>query len=106
MDTDPLTTTLVRKIIWESIPTRSGSRKQLARCVATFRANGIDVYLDMVEHHRDGEPGDFVFRYKGANGENGIGRFPKNPFNFVPNVPRDPDLGGPPRDDFPFGREL
>ena len=26
---------------------------------------------------------------------------------FVPNVPRDRNLGGPPRDDFPFGpREL
>ena len=25
---------------------------------------------------------------------------------FVPQVPRDPDLGGPPADDFPFGREL
>jgi alpha-amylase len=50
-----------------SIPTRFGSRKQLQRCVATFRANGIDLYLDMVEHHRDGDPGNFVFRYKGAN---------------------------------------
>jgi galactose oxidase len=89
-----------------SVPTRFGSREQLQRCVATFRANGIDVYLDMVEHHRDGDPGNFVFRYKGADDANGIGRFPKNPLNFVPNVPRDPNLGGPPRDDFPFGREL
>jgi hypothetical protein len=44
-----------------SFPTRFGSREQLQRCVATFRANGIDVYLDMVEHHRDGDPGNFVF---------------------------------------------
>ena len=89
-----------------TVPTRFGSREQLQRCVAMLRANGLDVYLDMVEHHRDGDPGNFVFRYKGAEGKPGIGRFPKDPLNFVPNVPRDPDLGGPARDDFPFGREL
>ena len=89
-----------------TIPTRFGSREQLQRCVATFRANGIDVYADMVEHHRIGDTQPFVFRYPGADGVANIGRFPKNPLNFVPNVPRDPDLGGPPRDDFPFGREL
>jgi hypothetical protein len=89
-----------------TVPTRFGSREQLQRCVATLRANGIDVYLDMVEHHRSGDPGNFVFRYKGAEGKPGIGRFPKDPLNFVPNVPRDPDLGGPVRDDVPFGREL
>jgi galactose oxidase len=91
-----------------SLPTRFGSREQLQRCVAAFRANGVDVYLDMVEHHRDGDPPrqPFVFRYKGASGADDIGRFPKNPLNFVPNVARDPDLGGPARDDFPFGREL
>jgi galactose oxidase len=89
-----------------TVPTRFGSREQLQRCVAMFRANGLDVYLDMVEHHRDGDPGNFVFRYKGAEGKPGIGRFPKDPLNFVPNVPRDPNLGGPARDDFPFGREL
>ena len=89
-----------------TVPTRFGSREQLQRCVATLRANSIDVYLDMVEHHRSGDPGNFVFRYKGAEGKSGVGRFPKDPLNFVPNVPRDPDLGGPARDDFPFGREL
>ncbi|MGA7265939.1 MAG: galactose oxidase-like domain-containing protein, partial [Stellaceae bacterium] len=89
-----------------TVPTRFGSREQLQRCVAMLRANGLDVYLDMVEHHRSGDPGNFVFRYKGAEGKPGIGRFPKDPLNFVPNVPRDPNLGGPARDDFPFGREL
>ena len=89
-----------------SVPTRFGSREQLQRCVAMLRANGLDVYLDMVEHHRSGDPGNFVFRYRGAEGARGIGRFPKDPLNFIPNVPRDPDLGGPARDDFPFGREL
>jgi galactose oxidase len=89
-----------------SVPTRFGSREQLQRCVATLRANGLDVYLDMVEHQRSGDPGNFVFRYRGSDGTPATGRFPKDPLNFVPNVPRDPNLGGPAKDDFPFGREL
>ena len=35
-----------------SLPTRYGSRDQLQRCTAILRANGLDVYLDMVEHQR------------------------------------------------------
>ncbi|MBV8139846.1 MAG: DUF1929 domain-containing protein [Deltaproteobacteria bacterium] len=86
--------------------TRFGSREQLQRCVAILRANGLDVYLDMVEHQRIGDTKPFVFRYPGADGTPDMGRFPKNPSNFIPQVPRDPDLGGPASDDFPFGREL
>lgn len=89
-----------------SMPTRYGTREQLQRCVAILRANGLDVYLDMVEHQRVGDVTPFVFRYPGADGTPDAGRFPKNPSNFVPQVPRDPDLGGPVADDFPFGREL
>ncbi len=93
-----------------SIPTRFGTREQAQRCAAILRANGLDIYLDMVEHQRAGDgsqaPEAFVFRYLGANGTPGTGRFPKNPDNFLPQVPRDPDLGGPPSDDLPFGREL
>ncbi|WP_284945358.1 alpha-amylase domain-containing protein [Acidisoma cladoniae] len=89
-----------------ALPTRFGSREALQRCVATLRANGLDVYLDLVEHHRSGDPGNFIFRYKGAEGRRDLGRFTKNPPNFVPNVPRDPNLGGPAKDDFPFAREL
>jgi alpha-amylase len=93
-----------------SIPTRFGTREQLQRCAAILRANGLDIYLDMVEHQRVGDGGQppqaFVFRYLGANGTPGTGRFPKNPDNFLPQVPRDPDLGGPVADDLPFGREL
>jgi alpha-amylase len=89
-----------------SVPTRFGTREQLQRCVAILRANGLDVYLDMVEHQRVGDIKPFVFRYFGADGTADIGRFPKNPLNFVAQVPRDPDLGGPPADDIPFGREL
>jgi galactose oxidase len=88
--------------------TRFGTREQLQRCVAILRANGLDVYLDIVEHQRTGDAREkpFVFRYKGADGAPDKGRFPKNPSNFVPQVPRDPHLGGPVADDFPFGREL
>jgi hypothetical protein len=94
----------------ETIPTRFGTREQLQRCAAILRANGLDIYLDMVEHHRSGDSGEpseaFIFRYLGANGTANIGRFKKDPKNFLPQVPRDPDLGGSPSDDFPFGREL
>jgi galactose oxidase len=89
-----------------SLATRFGNREQLQRSVAVLRANGLDAYLDMVEHQRVGDTTPFVFRYLGADGTPDIGRFPKNPSNFVPQVPRDPALGGPPSDDFPFGREL
>jgi alpha-amylase len=89
-----------------SIPTRFGTREQLQRCIAILRANGFDVYLDMVEHQRSGDRGDFVFRYNGADGTPAIGRFPKDALNFRPGVPQDPHLGGPPADDIPFGREL
>ncbi|MGC2768920.1 MAG: alpha-amylase domain-containing protein [Candidatus Acidiferrum sp.] len=89
-----------------SVSTRFGNREQLQRCVAILRANGLDVYLDMVEHQRVGDTTPYVFRYLGADGTPNVGRFPKNPPNFVPQVPRDPDLGGPVADDFPFGREL
>src|SRR5450631_1354698 len=37
-----------------STRTRFGSREQLQRCVALMRANGLDVYIDMVPHQRDG----------------------------------------------------
>ena len=89
-----------------TVATRFGSREQLSRCVAALRANGLDVYLDLVLHHRSGDRGNFIFRYRGADGTADIGRFPKDPLNFRPNVPQDPNLGGAPADDFPFGREL
>jgi alpha-amylase len=77
--------------------TRFASREQLQRCGAILRANALDVYLDMVEHQRIGDTTPFVFRYPGADGTGDNGRFPKNPTNFLPQVPRDPNLGGPAR---------
>src|SRR5207302_628438 len=50
-----------------SVRTRFGSREQLQRCVAVMRANGLDVYLDTVPHHRNGGE-SYVYRYRGANG--------------------------------------
>jgi alpha-amylase len=87
-----------------SAPTRFGTRERLQRCTAMMRANGIDVYLDLVLHHRDGG-NNFVYRYPGADGTAGIGRFPKHPKCFFPNVPRDP-IAGPVSDDFGFGDEF
>ena len=89
-----------------SLPTRYGTREQLQRCVAVLRANGLDVYVDIVEHQRIGDIEPFVFRYPGADGTPDLGRFPKDPLNFLPQVPRDPNLGGPPWEDIAFGREL
>ena len=89
-----------------SLPTRYGTREQLLRCVAVLRSNGLDVYVDMVEHQRIGDIEPFIFRYPGADGTPDTGRFPKDPLNFLPQVPRDPNLGGPPWEDIAFGREL
>jgi alpha-amylase len=98
-----------------NVSTRYGTREQLARCVAMLRANGLDVYVDFVENHRDGDtgPGTAVFHYADANGQIGDpqhdgqgGRFPKFPscFHFVPGgVPEDPNVFD---DSAQFGRDL
>ena len=90
-----------------SIQTRFGTREQLQRCVAIMRANGLDVYVDTVPHHRMGGH-DGTYRYLGADRKTLNGRFPKHPGCFVgkpPRVPRDP-IAGPVSTDFPFGDEL
>src|SRR5437868_3556535 len=40
-------------------PTRYGGRDELERCLAVMRANGLDVYVDLVENQRDGDDGHF-----------------------------------------------
>jgi alpha-amylase len=97
------------------VPTRYGKREQLARCVAMLRANGLDVYVDLVVNQRDGDtgPGEAVFRYADADGQVGDprtdgkgGRFPKDAgcFHFVKGgVPEDPHVFD---DSFHFGRDL
>jgi len=88
-----------------TVATRYGTREQLMRCVAMMRANGLDVYADLVENQRGGGdgPGGFTFRYADADGVVGGGRFPKDANDFHPNVPEDPNVPGP---DFSFGSDL
>jgi alpha-amylase len=46
-----------------TVPTHYGTREQLQRCAAMMRANGIDVYVDLVENQRDGDDHHFNFVY-------------------------------------------
>jgi alpha-amylase len=85
------------------IPTRYGTRELLERCAAMMRANGIDVYVDLVENQRDGDDGKFNFSYVDAFGARGAGRFAKGPGDFHPHVPEDPGVFS---DQFQFGRDL
>jgi alpha-amylase len=90
-----------------STATRFGTRAQLARCVATLHANGLDVYVDTVPHQRMGGSNG-TYRYRGSAGDATGGRFPKDPPCFVgapPRGPRDP-IAGPVADDIAFGDEL
>ena len=90
-----------------TIPTRYGTREQLERCVAMLRANGLDVYMDMVDNHRDGDAGNYTFQYVDAYGNYPGGRFEKHTQDFHPGVPQDPNvfLGG--GENFnQFGRDL
>ena len=64
-----------------TIPTRYGTREKLERCVAILRANGLDVYIDTVENHRDGGDNQ-KYRYVDADGKPDGGRFAKNPGDF------------------------
>jgi alpha-amylase len=86
-----------------TVPTRYGTREQLQRCTAMMRANGIDVYVDLVENQRDGDDGHFNFKYLDAFGVSGGGRFAKGPGDFHPHVPEDPGVFS---DQFQFGRDL
>jgi alpha-amylase len=79
-------------------PTHWGELYQLRRMVAFARANGIDVYHDMVLNHLNGDPGNKVFQYVNWNGVAGKGRFPKQATDFHD---KDSDL-----DDTSFGPDL
>ena len=63
--------------------TRWGTREQLLRAVGMLRANGMEVYVDNVLGHRNGDDGYSHFRYKGAFGQENGGRFEKWPDNFT-----------------------
>lgn len=85
------------------LPTRYGTRESLQRCSALMRANGIDVYVDIVENQRDGDDGHFKFEYADAFGNLTGGRFQKDKNDFHPHVPEDPGVFS---DAFHFGRDL
>jgi len=88
-----------------TVPTRYGTREQLARCVAMLRANGLDVYVDLVVHHRGGGSGHEgkTFRYLDAQGCAGGGRFPKDTSCFHgPDIPQDTNVF----EDISFGSGL
>jgi alpha-amylase len=84
-------------------PTRYGTRERLQRCAAMMRANGINIYVDLVENQRDGDDGHFNFKYLDASGVSDGGRFAKGPGDFHPHVPMDPGVFS---DQFQFGRDL
>lgn len=90
-----------------TVPTRYGTREQLEKCCAMLRANGLEIYADIVANHRSGDPGDWHFSYVDAYGTAGGGRFGKSFNDFHPNVAQDPNvpLGG--SENFgAFGRDL
>lgn len=67
-----------------TIGTRWGTREQLQRTVAVLRANELEVYLDIVLAHRNGDDGSKHFMYRNAQGKDKSGRFPKGPTDFYP----------------------
>lgn len=87
-----------------TLPTRYGTRDQLQRMCAMMRSNGLELYADLVQNHRNGDPGDYQFSYLNAFGVNGLGRFGKSYYDFHPNVPQDPNV--PETPEIGFGRDL
>ena len=86
-------------------PTRFGSAEKLRRAVAICRANGMKVWIDVVNHQRMGG-NDGTYRYRSATGK-ANGRFAKQPSYFRGDLPRVPEDPVPaPNDDFAFGDEL
>lgn len=86
-------------------PTRFGTAEKLRRSVAICRANGLNVWIDVVNHQRMGG-NNGTYRYKSATGPSN-GRFAKEPSYFRGNPPRVPEDPVPvPSDDFAFGDEL
>jgi alpha-amylase len=88
-----------------TIPTHWGKREELERTVAIMRANGLDVYVDTVLNHRNGDHGDKEFRYRDAFGRENGGRFGKTPTDFHRDDKKDQDANVPNDDSF-FGPDL
>lgn len=88
-----------------TVPTHWGKREELLRAVAVMRANGLDVYVDMVLNHRNGDPGNKTFDYKDAFDKDADGRFGKTFVDFHRDdlLDEDPNV---PNEDSRFGRDL
>lgn len=89
-----------------TITTRYGTREQLQKCCAMLRANGLEVYADIVDNHRNGDPGNYSFGYLDAYGNANAGRFGKGFYDFHPNVPQDPNVPDQNENFNAFGRDL
>lgn len=88
-------------------PTRFGTREQLQKLCATLRANGLEIYLDIVDNHRNGDSGDWHFQYADDYGNWGGGRFGKSFYDFHPNVSQDSNVPLGSSENFSeFGRDL
>lgn len=88
-----------------TVPTRYGNREQLERCCAMLRADGVDVYADLVDNHRDPDDRPAHFQYVDAYGNPTGGRFSKEPKDFHINIPQDPDVPAG-SSEIHFGRDL
>ncbi len=75
-----------------TIPTHYGTRMQLERACAIMHANGLQIYADTVDNHRDGDSGNYAFSYADAYGDATGGRFGKSYYDFHPNVAQDPNV--------------
>lgn len=70
--------------------TRYGSRQSLEKCCAMLHANGLQLYMDMVNQHRNGYTGNESFQYTNAYGAANAGRFPKSSTDFFNGSNQDP----------------
>jgi alpha-amylase len=77
-----------------TVPTHYGDRTQLERACAVMKANGLQVYEDIVDSHRDGAS-NYDFKYADADGNPTGGRFPKSASDFYPNVSMGEDVIDP-----------
>lgn len=89
--------------------TRYGNIDTARRFFAGCRALGMEVYVNVVHHHVDGDNGDCEYRYLGADEKSLIGRFPKDKNCFwlwSPQQPNNPDTVADSNWDLSFGREF
>ena len=85
-----------------TVPTHYGTRQQLENCCAMMHANGLQIYEDIVDTHRDG--GSYqAYSYINSYGTASAGRFPKSATDFYPTAPMEsntPDTSDNPDGDW------